>query len=261
MPADEPWLEGPSPNAVLERLKAVRTGRGGEVAIAIVKAPRWVVRLSVGGRPGDLRVRGRLIDRLVVVDHLHSDKERRWHGSWRLRGEFPDPSRMLKEVTEAILAQAPEAAEVGGPTTAVRLEQSASASSAAKSPTEEVLAAWMGAWVLSFALALVVAPTTGFFAMVHLDEGVDGWLLGGIVIYLVTTVVTIPAWAAGDLARWIAERLHVRWSRQTWIRRAAAVGTYAALFAAVSLLPYWAAVLALSVCGAIGVELLKPRDH
>jgi hypothetical protein len=116
--------------------------------------------------------------------------------------------------------------------------------------------AWLCAPVLAFALALVVAPTTGFFAVVHLDWGVEGWVIGGIVILFVTTVLTIPAWVVGDVAKGIAERWHVRWSLKLWVRRAAAVGAYAALFAAVSLLPDWAAVLALSVGGAIGLAVV-----
>jgi Flp pilus assembly pilin Flp len=271
-PADEPWLERPTHSAVLERLRAVRTGRGGEVALALVEAPRWVMRLSVSGRPGNLRVRGRLIDRLVAVPVSRITGDRRtgkgslaegpprWRGGWRLRGEFPDPSRMLKEIREAILAQAPEAAGAGGPAIAVRLERNASASSAAEDPTKDVGVAWITAWFLSFALAIVLAPTTGFFAAFHLG-GEYGWLLGAIAVYFVTTVLTIPAWVAGDLAGGIAERLNARWSVKRWVRRAAVVGTYAALFAAVALLPYWAAVLALSVCGAIGLALLKRRHR
>ena len=77
------------------------------------------------------------------------------------------------------------------------------------------------------------------------------------MIFFVTTVLTIPAWVVGDVANGIAERLQVRWSAKLWIRRAAAVGTYAALFAAVSLVPNWAAVLAFLAAGLIGYELLK----
>jgi len=253
VPADEPWLERPSHNAVLERLRAVRTGRGGEVSLAVVEAPRWVVRLSVGGRPRDLRVRGRLIDRLDRRKDLtgyDADPPPRWLGRWRLRGEFPDPSPMLKEITGAILAQAPEAAEVGHPTNAVRLELQASASSAAESPLGLAGAAWVVCFSLSWALWFVVGPTTGFF-------GFFADLFGRLVVMpFMTLLGTIPAWAAGEVALGIADRWRVRWSAKLWLRRAATAGTYAAWFAAISLLPNWGLVLALTVCGPIGVAVV-----
>jgi len=254
-PVDEPWLEGPSSSAVLQRLKAVRAGRGGEVLVAIAEAPRWVARLSVGGRVGDLRVRGRLSDSLNRVD-TPPDAKPRWHGSWRLQGEFPDASRMLEEITEAIRAQAPEAAEVGHPTIAVRLEQKASASNADEETLPEIYIAYFAAIFLSIALVIVLAPTTGFFALFHL-EGEYSWLLGLIAVWLVPAFLMAPAFSADEVASRIADRSHIRWSAKLWIRRAALLGTYAAVFAVVSLLPYWAAVLAVIAGGLIGYELLK----
>lgn len=254
-PVDEPWLEGPSSSAVLQRLKAIRVQRGGEVLVAIAEAPRWVARLSVGGRLGDLRVRGRLSDVLSRTDTPREAKPR-WHGSWRLQGEFPDVSRILEETTEALRAQAPGVAEAGRPTIAVRLERQASASSADEETLPEIYVAYFCALILT----IVLAPTTGFLALAGYSMP-----LGFVAGFVVPGLVMLPAFWADEVASGIADRMHVRWSAKLWTRRAALLGTYAAVYAVVLLTPYWAVVLAVIAGGwfvhALRSRLVKRRDR
>jgi hypothetical protein len=220
------------------------------VAVAAIDHPLTVIRLSVSGRPSDMRVSGRVEPLLGEPAKVASPHR------WSVRGDQPGAARLLRDAA-ALLTGVPQRDDPApGAGLAVRLETSSASKRASQAGWLPLIIAAVFTVPIGLGLFYLGWPQSGIIADLagRARDGATNDSRGGVAIVTIALAIgVVPAWLATKGVEWIADRRRFRYTIEGYVLTVVAVGVYAVWVAAVMLTPAWSVLVGIVVVPLVGL--------
>ncbi len=259
-PVDEDWQAHPTASDLLDRLRRVRSGRGGVVAVAAIDRPLTVMRLSVSGRVANMLVTGRTEPLLERWPSNERSPDR-----WSVRGS-KSALKLLRDLSAALGEVTHPDDPAPGARLALRLETNASSKRASEAGCVPLVMVALLTVVVGWVLYYLGWPQTGIYAHLarQVREGETNDPQGGALIVTIALAIgVVLALLAMKGVERMVDRFGLRYTLEGPVLKAAALGVYGVWVAALMLTPLWSllegpvVIIVLALVALLGVVLAQ----